>query len=55
MHYLVEKFGKGRQNWNKACMDGRIRPKKLNTPIKTRLTFKYKLNFIFNLSINFII
>ncbi len=26
-----KKFGKGRQKWNKECMDARIDPKKLNT------------------------
>ncbi len=42
MHYLVERFGKDKQKWNKACMDARIHPKRLNTPIKTRLIFLYK-------------
>ncbi len=34
-----KKFGKGRLEWNKACMDARICPKKLNTLIKTKLIF----------------
>jgi hypothetical protein len=34
----LKNFGKGRQEWNKACMDAKIFPKNLNTPIKTRLT-----------------
>jgi len=34
VHYLAKKFGKGKQKWNKAHMDVRIHPKKLNTPNK---------------------
>ncbi len=29
-------FGKGRQEWNKACLETNIRPRKLNTHVKTR-------------------
>jgi hypothetical protein len=29
-------FRKGRQEWSKACIDVKIRPRKLNTPIKTK-------------------
>jgi hypothetical protein len=32
----LKKSGKGKQEWNKACLETRIQPKKLNTPIKTR-------------------
>jgi len=32
----LKKFGKGRHEWNKTCLEIGIRPKKLNTPIKTR-------------------
>jgi hypothetical protein len=39
VHYLAEKFGKGKQKWNKARMDVKIHPKKLNTPIKTMIIF----------------
>jgi hypothetical protein len=43
-----KKFGKGRQKWNKECMDARIDPRKLHTPINTMLVFLCKLNFYFN-------
>jgi hypothetical protein len=29
-----KKFGKGKQEWTKACIDFRIHPKKLNTFVK---------------------
>jgi hypothetical protein len=32
----LKKFGKGTQEWNKACLETSIRPRKLNTPMKTR-------------------
>jgi hypothetical protein len=32
----LKKFGKGRQEWNKACVETSIHPKKLNTPVKTK-------------------
>ncbi len=31
-----KEFGKSRHEWNKACLEIAIRPKKLNTLIKTR-------------------
>jgi hypothetical protein len=31
-----KKFGKGRQEWNKACSEIGIRPKKLNILVKTK-------------------
>ncbi len=31
-----KKYGEGKREWNKACLEIAIRPKKLNTPIKTR-------------------
>jgi hypothetical protein len=31
-----KKYGKGKQEWNKVCLETKIRPKKLNIPIKTR-------------------
>jgi hypothetical protein len=34
-----KKFGKGKQEWNKECMDARIDPRKLNAPINTMLVF----------------
>ena len=35
-----KKSGKGRQEWNRACLDSGKRPRKLNTPVKTRLASK---------------
>jgi len=32
----LKKSGKGRQEWNKACVETTIHPKKLNTPVKTK-------------------
>ncbi len=32
----LKKYGKGRHEWNKVCIDFGIRLRKLNTPIKTR-------------------
>ncbi len=37
-------FLKGRQEWNKACIDSQIRPRKLNTLIKTRYFFVILFN-----------
>jgi hypothetical protein len=51
----LKKSGKGKQKWNKVCMDAGIQPKKLNTLLKTRLVFLCKLSFTFNLSYIFII
>jgi hypothetical protein len=34
-----KKSSKGKQEWNKVCMDVGIQPRKLNAPIKTRLVF----------------
>jgi hypothetical protein len=31
-----KKSRKGRQKWNKACVDISIHPRKLNTPVKTK-------------------
>ncbi len=31
-----KKFEKGRQAWEQACIDFRLKPKKLNTVVKTR-------------------
>jgi len=31
-----KKSRKGRQEWNKVCVETNIRPKKLNTPMKTK-------------------
>ncbi len=31
-----KKFGKGRQEWNKVCVETNIHPKKLNTLVKTK-------------------
>ncbi len=31
-----KKFGKGRQEWNKACFEIGIGPRKLNTLVKTK-------------------
>ncbi len=31
-----KKLGKGRQEWNKACSNSNLPPRKLNTPVKTR-------------------
>jgi hypothetical protein len=28
--------GKGKQKWEKACVETSLHPKKLNTPVKTR-------------------
>ncbi len=36
-----KKFGKGKQEWNKPCMDVRIHPKKLNTLVKIKLLFGF--------------
>ncbi len=30
------KFRKGKQKWNKACVEISIRPRKWNTPMKTK-------------------
>jgi len=30
------KFGKGRQKWNKACLETSIYPRKLNTLVKSK-------------------
>ncbi len=30
-----KKFGKGKHEWNKACVEIRIRPRKLNILMKT--------------------
>jgi hypothetical protein len=35
----LKKFGKGKQEWNKECMDARIDPRKLNTLVNTMLHF----------------
>jgi hypothetical protein len=35
----LKKSSKGKQQWNKACMDVGIQPRKLNTLIKTKLVF----------------
>jgi hypothetical protein len=35
----LKKSSKGKQKWNKACMDVGIQPRKLNTLLKTRLVF----------------
>ncbi len=32
----LKEFGKGRPEWNKACVEIGIRPRKLNTLVKTR-------------------
>ncbi len=32
----LKKFGKGRQEWNEACFETIIWPRKLNIPIKTK-------------------
>jgi hypothetical protein len=32
----LKKSGKGRHEWNKACVETCIHPKKLNTPMKTK-------------------
>ncbi len=34
-----KKFRKGRYEWTKACIDSKIRPRKLNTPVKRRFIF----------------
>jgi hypothetical protein len=39
------KFGKGRQEWNKACIEVGLRPKKLNTLVKTRLVWFLDIYF----------
>jgi len=32
----LKKFGKGKHEWNKACVETSILPRKLNTSVKTR-------------------
>ncbi len=32
----LKKFGKGRQEWNKACSNSNLPPRKLNSLVKTR-------------------
>jgi hypothetical protein len=32
----TKQFGKGRQEWEKACVESGLLPHKLKTPIKTR-------------------
>ena len=41
-----KKSGKGRQEWEKACIDAGMRPRKLNTPVKTRLDYSCQ-NLVF--------
>jgi hypothetical protein len=36
LHNLVKKSSKGKQKWNKTCVDFGFCPRKLNIPIKTR-------------------
>ncbi len=36
----TKKSRKGRLEWERACMDSRLRPWKLKTPIKTRFVSK---------------
>ncbi len=33
---MAQKYGKGKQKWNRACVDFGIHPLKLNTLMKTR-------------------
>jgi hypothetical protein len=35
-HNMAQKYGKGKQKWNRACVDFGIHPLKLNTLMKTR-------------------
>jgi hypothetical protein len=35
----LKKSGKGRQEWNKACIEFDLKPKKLNIAMKTRLVW----------------
>jgi hypothetical protein len=43
---------KGRQEWERACMDSGLWPQKLKTPIKTRFTSKV---IMFEKSGNFVV
>ncbi len=36
VHNMAQKYGKGKQKWNRACVDFGIHPRKLNTLMKTR-------------------
>ncbi len=33
------KSNKGRQEWNKACIEIGLKPRKLNTPVKTKVVW----------------
>jgi hypothetical protein len=35
----LKKSGKGKQTWEKTCIESRLRPRKLNTLMKTRYIF----------------
>jgi hypothetical protein len=41
-----KKFGKGKHEWNKTCIDSRICPRKLNNLLKTRCFFSYFIKII---------
>jgi hypothetical protein len=36
----IKKFGKGRSEWQRACLDARVSHQKLKTPMKTRFISK---------------
>jgi len=38
--HRLKKYGKGKQEWEKACIECGLSPQKLKTPIKTRFASK---------------
>jgi len=49
-----KKFGKGKHEWNKACIASSLHPRKLNNLVKTRYYF-FELSFEFFFYFNFCI
>jgi len=54
-HNLAKKYGNGRQEWEKACVNSSFPPTKLNIPVKTRHLYIFLNFFVFTLFFQFLL
>jgi hypothetical protein len=54
-HNLAKKYGNGRQEWEKACVNSSFPPRKLNIPMKIKHFNIFLDFFVFTLFFQFLL